>query len=207
MPSTKKSGYHHGDLRQSLIDAAIALISEKGISDLSLRQVARRVGVSHNAPYRHFEDKDALLAAVAEQGFQSLKVAMETAKQDIPLGTSQCLEAIGLAYVNFALAQPLHYRLMFGDYRRNSDNYSALTEAARQSFMVLVDTIRAGQSAGVFRAADPLNMAQVAWSLVHGQSMLALDRKLQVEPGEEFAEFLKFSSQMLFQGLVKDSAT
>jgi AcrR family transcriptional regulator len=106
MPSTKKSGYHHRDLRQSLIGAAIALISEEGISDLSLRQVARRVGVSHNAPYRHFEDKDALLAAVAEQGFQSLKVAMETAKQDIPLGTSQCLEAIGRAYVNFALAHP-----------------------------------------------------------------------------------------------------
>jgi hypothetical protein len=95
---------------------------------------------------------------------------------------------------------------MFGDYRRNSTIIPP-AEAARQSFMVLVDTIREGQSAGVFRAADPLNMAQVAWSLVHGQSMLALDRKLQVEPGEDFAEFLKFSSQMLFQGLVNDSAT
>jgi AcrR family transcriptional regulator len=207
MASTAKNSYHHGDLRQSLIDAAIALISEDGISDLSLRRVARRVGVSHNAPYRHFEDKDALLAAVAEQGFQSLTVAMETAKQDIPVGTSQCLEAIGLAYVNFAVAQPFHYRLMFGDYRGNSNNYSALTEAAHQSFMVLVDTIQAGQSAGVFRAADPINMARVAWSLVHGQAMLALDNKLQVEPGKEFAAFLKFSSQMLFQGLVNDSAT
>jgi AcrR family transcriptional regulator len=207
MASTAKNSYHHGDLRQSLIDAAIALISEDGISDLSLRQVARRVGVSHNAPYRHFEDKEALLAAVAEQGFQSLKVAMETAKQDIPVGTSQCLEAIGVAYVNFALAQPFHYRLMFGDYRGDSSNNSALTEAAHQSFMVLVDTIRAGQSAGIFRAADPINMARVAWSLVHGQAMLALDNKLQVEPGEEFAAFLKFSSQMLFQGLVNDSAT
>ena len=201
-----KNSYHHGDLRQSLIDAAIALISEEGISDLSLRQVARRVGVSHNAPYRHFEDKEALLAAVAEQGFQSLKVAMESARQGIPIGTSQCLEAIGIAYVNFALAQPFHYRLMFGDYRCNPSNYSALTEAAHQSFMILVNTIRAGQSAGIFRAADPINMAQVAWSLVHGQSMLALDNKLQVEPGEEFTVFLKFSSQMLFQGLANNSA-
>ncbi|MGB8699129.1 MAG: TetR/AcrR family transcriptional regulator [Thermosynechococcaceae cyanobacterium] len=207
MALAAKTSYHHGDLRQSLIDAAIALISEEGISDLSLRQVARRVGVSHNAPYRHFEDKEALLAAVAEQGFQSLRAAMEIARQGIPLDASQRLEAIGIAYVKFALAQPFHYRLMFGDYRCNLSKYSALAEAAQQSFMVLVNTIREGQAAGIFRSADPVNMARVAWSLVHGQSMLALDNKLQVEPGEEFATFLKFSSQMLFQGLAGNSVT
>lgn len=207
MALAAKATYHHGDLRQSLIDAAIALITEEGISDLSLRQVARRVGVSHNAPYRHFEDKEALLAAVAEQGFQSLRVAMETARQGIPIDSSQRLEAIGIAYVNFALAQPFHYRLMFGDYRCNLSKYSALAEAAQQSFMVLVNTIREGQSAGIFRSADPVNMARVAWSLVHGQSMLALDHKLQVEQGEEFTTFMKFSSQMLFQGLAGNSAT
>jgi AcrR family transcriptional regulator len=207
MALAAKTNYHHGDLRQSLIDAAIALISEEGISDLSLRQVARRVGVSHNAPYRHFEDKEALLAAVAEQGFQSLRVAMETAKQGMPIDASQRLEAIGIAYVNFALAQPFHYRLMFGDYRYNLSKHSALAAAAQQSFMVLVNTIREGQSAGIFRSADPVNIARVAWSLVHGQSMLALDNKLQIEQGEEFATFLKFSSQMLFQGLAGNSTT
>jgi AcrR family transcriptional regulator len=207
MSLSAKNSYHHGDLRQSLIDAAIALIHEEGISDLSLRQVARRVGVSHNAPYRHFEDKEALLAAVAEQGFQSLRVAMETARQDIPIDSFERLEAIGIAYVHFALAQPFHYRLMFGDYRCNLSKYAALAEAAQQSFMVLVNTIQEGQSAGIFRSADPVNMARVAWSLVHGQSMLALDNKLQVEQGEEFTTFLKFSSQMLLQGLADDSAT
>lgn len=207
MASAVKNNYHHGDLRQSLIDAAIALISEEGVSDLSLRQVARRVGVSHNAPYRHFEDKEALLAAVAEQGFQDLRVAMEAARAGKLSDASQRLEAIGIAYVNFALAQPYHYRLMFGDYRCNLSKYSALAEAAQQSFMVLVNTIREGQSAGIFRSADPVNLARVAWSLVHGQSMLALDHKLQFEHGEEFAAFLKFSSQILFQGLAGNSAT
>lgn len=206
MTLAAKNSYHHGDLRQSLIDAAITLISEEGISDLSLRQVARRVRVSHNAPYRHFEDKEALLAAVAEQGFQSLRVAMESARQSIPNDSSQRLEAIGIAYVNFALAHPSHYRLMFGDYRYNLCKYSALAEAAQQSFMVLVNTIREGQAAGIFRRADTVDMARVAWSLVHGQSMLALDNKLQVEQGEKFTRFLKFSSQMLFQGLVDNSA-
>ncbi len=206
MALVAKNTYHHGDLRQSLINAAIALISEEGINDLSLRQVARRVGVSHNAPYRHFEDKEALLAAVAEQGFQSLRVAMETARQVIPPDSPQRLEAIGIAYVHFALAHPFHYRLMFGDYRCNLSKYSALAETAQQSFMVLVSTIREGQIAGIFRLADPVDMARVAWSLVHGQSMLGLDNKLQVKQGEEFEVFLKFSSQMLIQGLASNSA-
>jgi AcrR family transcriptional regulator len=207
MSFSAKNTYHHGDLRQSLIDAAIALIGEEGIGDLSLRQVARRAGVSHNAPYRHFEDKEALLAAVAGQGFQSLQTAMESAQQSIPSDSSQRLEAIGIAYVNFALAHPAYYRLMFGDYRCNFSKYSALTEAAQQSFMVLVSTIREGQVAGIFRLADPVDLARVAWSLVHGQSMLALDNKLQVKQGEELATFLKFSSQMLIHGLSNNSAT
>lgn len=200
MDLAAKSTYHHGDLRQSLIDAVIALINEEGISDLSLRQVARRVGVSHNAPYRHFVDKEALLAAVAEQGFQSLQSAMETAKQAIPLEASQCLEAIGIAYVNFALAHPVHYRLMFGDYRSDLSQYSTLAAAAQQSFMVLVNTIIEGQRTGIFRAADPVEMARVAWSLVHGQSMLLLNNQLQIKD-EDFAAFLRFSSQILMEGL------
>jgi AcrR family transcriptional regulator len=207
MALATKSTYHHGDLRQSLIDAAIAIISESGISDVSLRQVARRVGVSHNAPYRHFDDKESLLAAIAEQGFQSLCVAMETAQQEIPPDSDQRLGAIGIAYVNFALAQPAHYRLMFGEYRCNFSKYSALAEAAHQSFLVLVNTIREGQMAGIFRAADPIDMAQVAWSLVHGQSMLALDNKLQVKQDEGLEAFLKFSSQMLIHGLADNAAT
>jgi AcrR family transcriptional regulator len=205
MPSSANNSYHHGDLRQSLIDAAIALIGEEGIRDLSLRQVARRVGVSHNAPYRHFADKEALLAAVAEQGFESLRVAMETARQGIPFNSLERLEAIGIAYVHFALAHPFHYRLMFGDYRYNFSKHPALAAVANRSFMVLVNTIKEGQSAGVLRSDDPLNMARVAWSLVHGQSMLALDNKLQIEQGEEFTQFLRFSSQMLIQGLAGNS--
>jgi AcrR family transcriptional regulator len=206
MASTTKTTYHHGDLRQSLIEAAIELMGEKGISDLSLRQVARRVGVSHNAPYRHFEDKEALLSAVAEQGFRSLQVAMEAAKEQTPPDSSQQLAAIGAAYVHFALDHPFHYRLMFGDFRCSFDQYSALAQASQESFMVLVDTIVEGQETGCFRATDSLDMARVAWSLVHGQAMLALDGKLQVSQGEALDEFLEFSSQMLLQGLASKVA-
>jgi len=96
---------------------------------------------------------------------------------------------------------------MFGEYRCNFSKYSALAEAAHQSFLVLVNTIREGQMAGIFRAADPIDMAQVAWSLVHGQSMLALDNKLQVKQDEGLEAFLKFSSQMLIHGLADNAAT
>lgn len=157
--------------------------------------------MSHNAPYRHFEDKEALLAAVAEQGFQSLRLAMEASRQAVLPNPAQCLETIGIAYVNFALTYPAYYRVMFGEYRSDFSKYSALAEAAQQSFLVLVNTIRDGQVAGTFRADDPVDMARVAWSLVHGQSMLALDGKLQVEPGDALAAFLQFSSRILIEGL------
>lgn len=196
-----KNTYHHGDLRQSLIDGAIALIQETGLSDLSLRHVARQAGVSHNAPYRHFEDKEALLTAVAEQGFHALRSAMDTAKQAIPPKPAQQLEAIGLAYVEFALACPAHYRVMFGEYQSDRSMHPELAKAGQQAFMVLVDTIQEGQTAGVFRPDDPIDLARVAWSLVHGQSMLALDNQLQIMPGKEFEKFLEFSSQILLQGL------
>jgi AcrR family transcriptional regulator len=200
MSPPARNAYHHGDLRQSLIDAAIALIREEGISDLSLRHVARRVGVSHNAPYRHFQDKDALLAAVAEQGFEGLGVAMETARQSASPNAAHQLAAIGIAYVHFAIAHPAHYRVMFGDYRSAQSQCKELSKAAQQAFMVLVNTLVAGQADGTFHAADPIDMARVAWSLVHGQAMLILDEKLQVESGFAFDAFLQFSSQMLLKG-------
>jgi AcrR family transcriptional regulator len=201
MASATGQTYHHGDLRQNLIDAAIAFVNEKGISDLSLRQLARQVGVSHNAPYRHFETKEALLMAVAEQGFESLRLALQTAKDMAPNQPAQQLEAIGVAYVNFAFTHPAHYRVMFGNYRSECEESSALAQVAKQAFLVLLNTIQEGQTAGVFRNNDPLNLARVAWSLVHGQSMLILDRKLQVKPGEELNGFLQFSAQILMNGI------
>ncbi|MEM9161950.1 MAG: TetR/AcrR family transcriptional regulator [Cyanobacteria bacterium P01_F01_bin.4] len=196
-----KTSYHHGNLRQSLIDGAIDLIGETGFDQLSLRQVARRVGVSHNAPYRHFADKEALLAAVSEEGFQGLKAALEAAQRGISADSPQRLQALGRAYVEFALINPAHYRVMFGQYRCDLSQYPDLAKASEQAFRVLVGTIVDGQAAGIFRAADSLDMARVAWALVHGQSMLALDHQFQIEPGKDFESFLQFSSQILFEGL------
>ncbi len=201
MPSVTSKAYHHGDLRQDLIDAAITLINEKGISDLSLRQLARHVGVSHNAPYRHFETKQALLMAVAEEGFASLRETLETAKASCSNNAREQLGAIGIAYVKFALTHPAHYRVMFGKYRNDSCESASLAAVAEQSFMVLVNIIKAGQEADVFRESDTINLARVAWSLVHGQAMLTLDNRLKIKSEEEFNTLLQFTVQMLIQGI------
>src|SRR5437879_2813384 len=99
----KKRPYHHGNLRQALVDAALELIEERGVSALTLREVARRVGVTHAAPQRHFADRAALVAAVAEEGFRGLgaHVAVVRASARTP---AQRLRALGVAYVEYALA-------------------------------------------------------------------------------------------------------
>lgn len=201
MTSETSKSYHHPDLRQTLIDAAINLINEKGISDLSLRQLARQVGVSHNAPYRHFETKQALLMAVAEEGFAALRDTLLKAKTASRENPSEQLSAIGIAYVKFALTHPAHYQVMFGDYRNHCCESASLAEVSKQAFGVLVNIIQEGQDQGIFREGDTINLARVAWSLVHGQAMLKLDDRLQIESETEFNAFLSFSTQMLIEGI------
>jgi len=201
MVSVTSKAYHHGDLRHDLIDAAITLINEKGISDLSLRQLARHVGVSHNAPYRHFETKQALLMAVAEEGFASLRETLETAKASCSNNAREQLCAIGIAYVQFALTHPAHYRVMFGNYRNDSCESASLAEVAEQSFLVLVNIIQEGQETGIFRESNTLNLARTAWSLVHGQAMLTLDHRFKITTDEDFTSFLNLSVQTLVQGI------
>lgn len=174
-----KTTYHHGDLRQALIEGAIALITEQDVSSLSLREVARRVGVSHAAPYRHFEDKEALLAAVAEAGFRGLTQTLTDKIQPLqhPL---RRLEASGVAYVEYARSHPSHYQVMFGTPRSERDKYPAKAAAAQQAFMVLANIIIEGQAAGVIKPGEPQQLAQVAWSLVHGLAMLLINGQLSV---------------------------
>ncbi len=192
--------YHHGDLRQSLIDAAIELIQTSNVDQLSLREVARQVGVSHNAPYRHFPDKEALLSAVAEQGFQRLRLATENALVGTSSNSAERLRAIGSSYVQFAIQNPMYYRVMFSEYNRRQDE--ALKAAMAQSFAVLFMVIQEGQAIGYFRLGDPRLMAQTAWSLVHGIAMLTIDGQLPDFDGEEFDRFLQVSTQMLIEGFV-----
>ncbi|NEZ61696.1 TetR/AcrR family transcriptional regulator [Leptolyngbyaceae cyanobacterium CCMR0082] len=196
--ATKKS-YHHGDLRRALLDSALAIITEQDISALSLRQVARRAGVSHTAPYRHFADKEALLAAVAEEGFREFSRYLEQARDAESTPLAQ-LQATGIAYVEYALRYPTHYQVMFGSYCADADAFPLLTTTANKSFQILVDIIADGQAAQEMQPGEPQLLALANWSLVHGLAMLLLDNRLGIE-GDAVKPLIENTLQLMQQGV------
>ena len=176
--------YHHGDLRRALLDSALIILQTKDVKSLSLRGVARQAGVSHTAPYRHFADKAALLAAVAEEGFiefgQYLQAAVEAAEAE-PIAS---LKATGAAYIRYALDRPVHFRLMFNSHALSPDSEvptSRLHITSQKTFQILVDIIIAGQAAGKVVSGEPELLATGRWALVHGLAMLMLDGMLPAE--------------------------
>ena len=171
-PPAERDTYHHGNLRESLITGALELIAERGPERLSLRELARRAGVSTAAPYRHFSSKEAVLAAVAEDGFRKLSTeireSMDAAGDD-PLAR---LRESGVAYVRFAGRNPAHYRAMLSADLVDRREHPELRVAAVESMSLLLDAVRACQAAGQLAAGDPTELALAAWSVVHGLASL-----------------------------------
>lgn len=186
--------YHHGNLRDALLEAAIRLIAEVGPTAFTLREVARRAGVSHNAPYRHFRDREDLMAAVAAQGYRELTKAMMQAagpKTD----ALERLKSAGLGYVTFALRRPEHFTVMFDAPERK---HPESAEAAKQAFLTLVGFVKSGQDTGQLPAGDTQQMALLAWTMVHGIAKLAITGRL---PFRSNTEILKFAGFVIDQSL------
>ena len=160
------SSYHHGDLRPAILKAAAKLLEKQGLAELSLREIARRAGVSHAAPYRHFPDRQSLLAALAAEGFAKLGEAQREA------AARAGLRGMGEAYVRFALEHPQRFRLMFGGQLRIA-RHAALREIATRVFDGLAGAF-AAQIPG--RAGHDASIA--AWSLVHGLALLMIEEKI-----------------------------
>jgi AcrR family transcriptional regulator len=167
------STYHHGGLPPALLKAAGKILEKEGVGGLSLRELARRAGVSHNAPYRHFPHREALLAALATEGFALL--GKELASHDG--------QESAAAYVRFALENPHRFRLMFGGQVAH-DRYPALREQAHAAYAGLEQQFsQYGAEAGVAAAA--------AWSLVHGLAHLLLDGHFAQGKGNRIEEFVR----------------
>ncbi len=158
--------------------AAVALIGEVGPRDFTLREVARRAGVSHNAPYRHFPAKDDLLVAVAAEGFDRLTALMQKslARGKTALGR---LQLCGCGYVDFALRWPHHFLVMF-DLPKISHEPCKDEPVGKNAFDVLMGCIAAAQQSGDLPAGDPLPLAWTAWSLVHGIAKLSVSGNLSL---------------------------
>lgn len=182
MPTTRKP-YHHGDLAAALLHAGGELLAAEGPEALSLRELARRTGVSHQAPYRHFADKDALLAALAAEGFVELGRAVAKAAARYPDDAVEQLVVAGVAYVEQGLRRPELYRLMFGRLSSQLTPQSQrLEDESHAAFGHLVAVIERGQACGAFKPGDPQELAAAAWCLVHGLASLLIDERLDVLP-------------------------
>ncbi|MCX7213594.1 MAG: TetR/AcrR family transcriptional regulator [Burkholderiales bacterium] len=173
--------YHHGNLKEALLQAARARLAENAEADLSLRDLAARVGVSVNATYRHFASKDAMLMELAAGGFDALRADMLDAMAAAgAVSAVSRLNAAGEAYVAFANREPALFRLMFGRGGRFKSD-ERLSEAARAAFLTLVEVVatvrnQPPESPEVFKAAI------AAWSVVHGYATLGLEGYLQALP-------------------------
>ncbi|NQU70812.1 MAG: TetR/AcrR family transcriptional regulator, partial [Rhodospirillales bacterium] len=157
--------------------AAVDILEKDGIAALSLRAVARQAGVSQTAPYRHFADKEALLAAVAAEGFRGLIAQMSERVAGLADPTAR-LAALGMGYVAFASAHPAQLRLMFGPEIRNKPDHPELIEVAREGYAMLSDAMAERLSLADAGPVDPALATLAAWSLVHGLATLLVDRQI-----------------------------
>lgn len=174
--SELKKSYHHGDLRQSLQQAAVEIIRSGGIEALSMRKLADKVGVSRSAPYHHFADKHELLCAIAEQGFvlQGQAVANQPeVDQSIQRQMSQFVNA----YVGWAVDHPEYYNLMFGgDIWKSGEVPETFKSHSHRYFRTYVERVESWRQRGMIDSTvEPLRFAQVSWSTIHGLARLIID--------------------------------
>lgn len=169
-----QKSYHHGNLRAELLDTAVAQLEDLGVEALSLRALARGIGVSQTAPYRHFSDKSDLLGAMATVGYRRLLATL----RDAAAATEDCpreqLQALAHAYVAYAGQYPQMFKLMFGP-AVHPDSQPELREASRDTFQQVQSILRRGIEQGIFREQDLAYLTNAAWAGIHGLATLLVD--------------------------------
>jgi AcrR family transcriptional regulator len=182
--STEKDSYHHGDLRRALLDAARQLAEERGIDGFTLREVARRAGVSHAAPYHHFADKTALAEALAIETYKRLAQALQEACDRKGGNALDRLGAIGITYVEFAVEHPAEFRLLtrfevcpqpLNSSLVGTSALPPVEDAANEAYRVLLRTIEEGQKTKLVAEGEIESIALTCWATVHGLAALILD--------------------------------
>jgi AcrR family transcriptional regulator len=162
--------YHHGNLRAALLAQAEQTLREHGLDGLSLRELARQIGVSHGAPRRHFADRQALLDALAESGFGRLGAQLRAAAESAGEDYEARLRAIGLAYVRFAISDPALLELMFAGKER--EQARVLHEAADRAFSIILELIEEGQANGALEPGEPERIGLLLFATMQGIAAL-----------------------------------
>lgn len=170
--------YHHGDLKNALIQAGVDILAKEGIGALSLRSVARKAGVSHSAPYAHFADKQALIAAISTEGFRRLYAQLESATQTLKANPQKQIVACAHAYLQFASQESDIFNIMFSGILEQEKEYPEFVEISQATFALLVEIVNACQQAHIFPPSQPDLLAVAIWGQVHGIVSLALEKQI-----------------------------
>lgn len=174
----EKSKYHHGNLKNALIKAGIDILNNEGMHALTLRKVAQRAGVSHAAPYAHFADKQALMAAISTEGFRLVYEALSAAIASHADDPARQLVEGAFAYAQFAVNDPAHFKITFSSVIEKEEDYPAFVEIGHRTFGRVVDVVIACQRAGVLKESPPELAAIAVWGQVHGVVSLILERQV-----------------------------
>lgn len=173
--ATQTRSYHHGNLRAELLDTAIEQLQQLGAEALSLRALARAIGVSQTAPYRHFADKSDLLAAMATRGYRSLLASLQRAGNATTDCPREQLLAFAHAYVDYAAQNPQLFKLMFGPAAQPVERFPELRQASRDTFALVQAILHRGIEQGIYRDQDLAYLANAAWAGIHGLATLRVD--------------------------------
>lgn len=201
-----KDAYQHGNLREALIQAGLQLLTENGPAGLSLRAAAQLAGVSHAAPYRHFADKNALVAAIAEEGFRLLTAAMAARRDALPrdAGVRDRLEALGEGYLAFATGHPAYLAVIFGGVLCDDDVPAGLREAGGEAYATLRNVVAEGVASRELRSEDVEQVTLAAWSLVHGLATLLNNGAVRLpDRGPTQASLTRAIVRMLEDGIAR----
>lgn len=174
----KRRRYHHGDLKNALIAAGLDILAKQGAGALSLRSVAKKVGVSHAAPYAHFADKQALIAAISTAGYERLYEALRVVAAQHEHDAARQLVEAAWVYVRFALDDPEHFKATLSAAVEKEKDYPAFVEVSKKSFTLVVHIVQACQKAGVLPQGPADLVAVGVWSLMHGLVSLLLENQI-----------------------------
>ena len=198
----KGLSYHHGDLRSALVSETAKMVAAEGGQNVTIRELAKRLGVSRNAPYNHFTDKNELLCAVAEVKFYEFATILKEARHHSGDTALQQLHKMGTAYLEFSQANGAIYKLMFSDPLISESKPPSLQQAGEAAFGVLLEMLKYCQQQGVINRQPVELQGMFVWSTIHGLSSILLDRNDQKIADKQ--QKVTFTLEMISRGLGAD---